>query len=138
MKILIVDDSKTDLSTINQALSGIDDIQTFFATNADEAINIAIDVHPDLIILDVVMPNMDGIELRGRLSRHSYTADIPVVFVTASGCEVERDCFRIGCIEFLTKPIDMTKLIDIVVKQSFVAKIDDLIRSGRKLRRSLG
>ena len=128
MKILIVDDSPIDLSIINSAISKVEGVTTSFAKTADEAIGVAIRDKPDLIILDVVMPTMDGIEVKSRLSRTILTAHIPVIFVTGSEFgETKEDCYRIGCIDYLTKPIDMDKLVDIITRQSFITKLERLI-----------
>ncbi|MEQ3658614.1 MAG: response regulator [Glaciecola sp.] len=136
MKVLIVDDNKMDISIISEAIKAVDGITASFADSADKAIKMAINNKPDLIILDVVMPNMDGIEVKSRLSRAHSTSGIPVIFVTSSE-GAETDCYRIGCIEYLTKPIDMKKLIHIIKHQSFITKLDELITCNRGFAQQL-
>lgn len=136
MKILIVDDSRTDLSILNSTIGDIEEIETYFAFDADSAIRLAIEIEPDLIVLDVVMPIMNGIEVSERLQRSPSTADIPIVFVTA--CELsEKECYRVGCIAYLTKPINKDKLKQIIVKQSFITKLEHLMNENRKFSDSL-
>jgi CheY-like chemotaxis protein len=137
MKILIIDDSEIDISIINAAISKVEGVTTRFAKNADSAIRMAIIEKPDLIILDVVMSSMDGIELKSRLSRTLDTSDIPVIFVTAGTDSSERDCYRVGCVEYLTKPLDMAKLVTIITRQAFITKLENLMESNRKLAKKL-
>jgi len=137
MKVLVVDDSTIDLSIIMSTLSKINGIIPLFATTPDCAISIAITEQPDLIIMDVMLPTMDGIELTERLSRHKHTASIPVVFITASEEDKAKDCYRVGCVDFLTKPIDIERLLHIVVHQSFIAKIEDVQALNRTICKGL-
>jgi len=81
-KILIVDDSPVNLILLDSILSrvGYNVIQ---ATNGEDAIQIARKEHPDLIILDIVMPGIDGLEAASRLKDQSATRTIPIIFVSS-------------------------------------------------------
>ncbi len=80
--ILCVDDSSTDLSNIKSVVSGAG-YKVLEATDGNEAISVAIDQRPDLILMDVIMPNKDGFEACRDLSTNPDTKDIPVVFVSS-------------------------------------------------------
>ncbi|MFW8589831.1 response regulator [Glaciecola sp. 2405UD65-10] len=133
MKILIVDDSPIDLSIINETISKIGEVTKSFACTPIDAIDMAIKIKPDLIILDVIMSGMDGVEVAGKLARSSVTADIPILFITADVCDkTEVSCYQVGCIDFLTKPINMHRLVEIITQQSFVNSMNELIKSNRE------
>src|SRR5947209_3703508 len=80
--ILIVDDAPANLGVLRDMLRQ-QGYQTFVATTGERAISIAQRVRPDLILLDVVMPGMDGFETCRRLKGHPATQRIPVIFMSA-------------------------------------------------------
>jgi class 3 adenylate cyclase/CheY-like chemotaxis protein len=104
-KILVVDDEVTNL----QVLSGI--LRPFYkvavAKNGSLALKLAhADPQPDLVLLDVMMPGMDGHEVCRQLKADERTKDIPVIFVTAmSEVEDEQRGFEVGALDYITKPI---------------------------------
>jgi len=103
-KILIVDDQTANIQILGNILR--DDYQLFFATSGEQALEQAQARRPDLILLDVVMPAMDGYEVCRRLKADEFTRDIPVVFVTAMGEEKnEEDGLEAGAIDYLVKPV---------------------------------
>ena len=80
-RILIIDDEENMLHMLKTLLSKEGyDIET--ASNGREALDVVREVSPDLIILDIVMPDMDGIEVKSRLNESTSTASIPVMFLT--------------------------------------------------------
>jgi diguanylate cyclase (GGDEF)-like protein len=102
--ILIVDDTPTNIEILCQALNG--EYEILFATNGEDALNIAFDQSPDLILLDVIMPEMDGYQVCARLKQDTRTRDIPIIFVTAMEQEEdETKGLHVGAIDYLTKPI---------------------------------
>jgi len=102
--ILIVDDMPTNIEILNEILGN--DYEILFATNGEDAINIASNVSPDLILLDVVMPDIDGYEVCRRLKSNEKTKDIPVIFITSMDHEEdESKGLNIGAIDYITKPI---------------------------------
>jgi len=102
--ILIVDDAATNLEALNAVLGA--DYDLIFATNGQEAMELARDQLPDLILLDVVMPDMDGYEVCRRLKSEVRTRGIPVIFVTAMDHEQDEAAgLDAGAIDYLTKPI---------------------------------
>ncbi|HYF88329.1 diguanylate cyclase [Azospirillum sp.] len=104
--VLIVDDEPGNI----QLLAGLlqDECELCFATSGEEALEIARLVSPDLILLDVLMPGMDGFEVCRRLKSDTSTHDIPVVFVTARG-EVDDETRGLdaGGVDYIIKPVSL-------------------------------
>jgi len=109
--VLLVDDTETVLMFERMMLNGLG-LQIKTARNGREALGAVGQVNPDLILLDVIMPEMDGIETCKALKTNPDTQHIPVVMVTTRGEEgmVER-AFEAGCDDYITKPIDKMELL---------------------------
>jgi putative two-component system response regulator len=108
--VLIVDDSATNLHVLNRILGAR--YQVKVARSGLKALDIAVRVRPSLILLDVQMPDMDGIEVCRRLKQDSATAAIPVAFVSGDGGA--RDlaaCRAAGGSDFFIKPVDPEDLL---------------------------
>ncbi|QEL56023.1 response regulator [Chromobacterium paludis] len=86
-KLLLVDDEPTNLNLLREILR--EQYQLLFATSGEDAIEAAQRHHPDLILLDVSMPGMDGFEVCRRLQSAADTAPIPILFVTAMAGDEE-------------------------------------------------
>lgn len=104
-KILIVDDLPANLDVLRNILTA-DGYRIFFATSGQAALRVAAEVLPDLILLDVTMPQMDGFETCRRLKEIETAREIPVIFVTAR-TEIEdlAKGFDVGGMDYITKPI---------------------------------
>jgi sigma-B regulation protein RsbU (phosphoserine phosphatase) len=102
--ILIVDDTPINIGVISGALK--DTYKTKVATNGEKALAIASgDDKPDLILLDVMMPVMDGYEVCRRLKANSDTRNIPVIFLTGqTGTDDETRGFEVGAVDYIHKP----------------------------------
>jgi len=102
--ILIVDDTPINIGVISGALK--DSFKTKVATNGEKALAIASgDDKPDLILLDVMMPVMDGYEVCRRLKANPETRNIPVIFLTGqTGTEDETRGFEVGAVDYIHKP----------------------------------
>jgi len=110
-KILLVDDSSTVLLMERMILSKSDyDVVT--ARDGLEGVEKARAEHPDLILMDVVMPRMDGFEAVRQLRKEDATREIPVIMVTTRGelSSVENG-YASGCTEYVTKPINGLELL---------------------------
>ena len=102
-RILIVDDAMTNIVSLDELLR--DDYEVLYATGSEEGLEACKTLQPDLVLLDVVMPGIDGFEVCARLKRDPDTRDIPVVFVTArSDIADETRGLEAGAIDFITKP----------------------------------
>ena len=103
-KLLIVDDDLGTIRLLNEALRGAGDL--FFATRGPDAIRIAQDKKPDVILLDAEMPGMDGYEVCAALKANPATADATIIFVTAhTDIEHETRALDLGAMDFINKPI---------------------------------
>jgi|ERR1051325_6735231 CheY-like chemotaxis protein len=109
-KILLVDDADTVLLMEKMILSNGYDLVT--AKNGEEAIAKAIAELPDLILLDVIMPRMDGLEACKRIKQQPGLSSIPIIMVTTRG-EVQNveTAFENGCTDYVTKPINGIELL---------------------------
>jgi CheY-like chemotaxis protein len=110
-KILIVDDSKTALFMLMTILKkGPYELVT--ANDGEEAVARAVAEHPDLILMDVVMPRMTGFEACRELKRRPETQSIPVILVTTRGESDNVEAgFQSGCSDYVTKPINSLELM---------------------------
>ena len=103
-RILIVDDVPENVEVLGEILADNYDIQCAFS--GPEALELAADL-PDLILLDVLMPGMDGFEVCACLKANAATAEIPVIFITAkNNPEAEMAAFAAGAVDFITKPVN--------------------------------
>ena len=104
--LLIVDDTPQNLTVLGELLQPLYRIRA--ANSGDRALRaVASPPRPDLILLDVMMPGMDGYEVITRLRENPDTADIPVIFVTAmDASEDEEKGLRLGAVDYITKPIN--------------------------------
>ena len=106
-KILIVDDTVFNIKLLTTALE--DDYDISIATNGKDALSIAHSNNPpDIILLDIMMPEMDGYEVCQRLKQEKDTRDIPIIFVTAlQDGKSEEHGLRLGAIDYVTKPFSI-------------------------------
>ena len=104
-KILIVDDKIANLDLLKQMLAPLG-YRIFFATSGARALDIAASVLPDLVLLDVMMPEMDGFETCRRLKQDEALQETPVIFVTArTDVEDLAKGFEAGAVDYVTKPV---------------------------------
>jgi CheY-like chemotaxis protein len=83
------------------------------ATDGREALDCVADFHPQLVLTDLMMPVMDGVELIRQLHSNPGTAEIPVVAITADATEqTEQQARDAGAVDFITKPIDLPALLE--------------------------
>lgn len=102
--ILIVDDDRVNLSILQELLS--DDYRLLTAENGLQAIAVAKQNIPDLILMDITMPELDGINACAQLKASAETKDIPVIFLTALGSIMdETRGFDVGAVDYIHKPI---------------------------------
>jgi len=110
-RVLLVDDSATVIALEKMVLRD-EHCEIFTASNGVLAIEVAIRERPDIILLDIVMPEMDGIECVKRLKSNHLTSHIPVIMVTTKGNPTMLSAaYEGGCDDFITKPIDKIELL---------------------------
>jgi DNA-binding response OmpR family regulator len=109
-RILIVDD-EPEFSELVQYRLGVTDYEYRIATNSADALNEAWEQPPDLILLDLLLPDLDGLSVCEIFARHPATQHIPVIMITAVGTEVTRFSAEVaGARHFFSKPVDFEKL----------------------------
>ena len=102
-KLLIVDDEPTSIRVLAETLPPY--YQLFSATSGQEALKLAARIQPDLILLDIRMPDMDGYELFRAMQADQFLRTIPIIFVTAlTGEEDESIGLALGAVDYITKP----------------------------------
>jgi len=103
--VLVVDDQPINIHVIYQILSKEYDMLA--ATDGEQAFDLCMKAQPDLVLLDVAMPGMDGLEVCRRLKQHPETQTISVIFVTASSLpDEENACWEAGGADFVNKPVN--------------------------------
>ena len=109
--VLIVDDSPTEQHVLTQVLEK-NGFETLVASDGEEAISMAETSQPDMILMDVVMPGMNGFQATRQLSRNPGTSAIPVVMVTSKDQETDRIWgLRQGAVDYLMKPVKQDDLL---------------------------
>jgi DNA-binding response OmpR family regulator len=130
--ILVVDDELVNLKIISSALKGEYDVHT--SLNGHDAISLLEDHRPDLILLDVMMPEIDGFDLCKIIKSIKLFADIPVIFLTALNTqEATIRGFEIGGIDYLTKPFNIELLRVRVRNHIALKKNHDLVKEQRDM-----
>lgn len=113
-KILIVDDSETHLYTLSKIVEE-QGHEVITAGSGEEGVNAALENKPDLILMDVVMPGLNGFQATRKISKNKDTSEIPIIFVTTKNQETDRIWgLRQGASAYLTKPVDKKLLIQAV------------------------
>jgi len=103
-KILIIDDTPANISLLNETLK--EEYDVFFATSGAEGLRVAAALVPDLILLDIMMPEMDGFQVCRKLKEAEHTAGIPVIYVTAVvSPQEEARGLECGAVDYITKPV---------------------------------
>lgn len=109
--ILIVDDNNRNLKLLSQILKK-DDYKIAIANEGEKGIDIAISKEIDLILLDIMMPGMNGFEVCQKLKAHRETKDIPVIFISAmQEVEDKIKAFEVGAVDYITKPFNEKEVL---------------------------
>jgi diguanylate cyclase (GGDEF)-like protein len=126
--VLAIDDTPANLLTLGKALGGEFDLQ--FATSGAAGVALAIESLPDLILLDVMMPDMDGYETCHRLLADPATRDIPIIFITAQNSpDDETRGLEAGALDFISKPVNPAVLRARVRTHLTMKRMADQLRS---------
>ncbi len=110
-KILVVDDTPATIGILSETLES-DGFQVFIATTGEKAIQRAENIQPDIILLDVMMPGLDGFETCTRLKKIDSIKDVPILFMTGlSAIESKVKGFQAGAVDYVTKPIEIDEVL---------------------------
>lgn len=113
-KVLIVDDSPTQIFVLKKLIEKWGH-ETLIAENGDQALEIARQEQPDVILMDIIMPGMSGFQATRKLAKDEATHDIPVIFVSTKDGEADRVWgMRQGAIGFVTKPVNPDALLSAI------------------------
>lgn len=132
--VLAVDDTAGNLRVLVESLSSAG-LEVLVATDGLAAIETARYARPDLILLDVIMPGIDGYETCARLKQEEATAPIPIIFMTAL-CETEEKvrAFEVGAVDYITKPFEQAELLARVTTHLTISRLrQDLEKRNRQL-----
>ena len=111
-KILVVDDEVYIVHILDFSL-GMEGYEVVTALDGEEALSKAVEHRPDLVVLDIMMPKMDGYETCKRLKSQDQTKDIPVILLSAKGRNVDQKLgFEVGAEDYITKPFSPRKLVE--------------------------
>ena len=109
--ILVVDDKPSNLETLYTILEKVG-FRVFVAQNGEKAIQIAESIRPHLILLDVIMPGINGFETCRHLKAKPALREIPVIFLTDLSETINKaEGFQVGGVDYLSKPIDENELL---------------------------
>ena len=121
--VLIVDDSPTEMAALTNLLKR-HGFEVLSAQNADAGLDLARTQHPDLVLMDVVMPGLNGFQATRQLAKDPDTSGIPVVMVSTKSQETDRVwAMRQGARGYVTKPIDERLLLQ-TIRQVLDSKPD--------------
>jgi twitching motility two-component system response regulator PilH len=113
-KVLCVDDSAAELSALRKILNDAN-INVVFATNGKDAIQYAKTEVPDLIFLDILMPDMDGFKVMRELQKDTITKNIPVVFVSSKSQKADQAWAKMqGGSGFVPKPVNRESILKVI------------------------
>ncbi len=113
--VMVVDDTETNIDILVDLLA--DDYEIMVAMDGKECLEAVRIQTPDIFLLDVMMPGMDGYELCRKLKSYKRTRDIPVIFITAKGeIDDKLDGYEAGGVDYITKPIDPEFTINTIKK----------------------
>ncbi|HVU37490.1 MAG TPA: response regulator [Opitutales bacterium] len=133
--ILVVDDQPININLLERKLQR-ESMDVITAANGRECLEAISRVRPDLILLDVMMPEMDGIETCERLKKNPDTNAIPIIFITArSSKEGKLEGLNVGAVDYITKPIDLDETLARVKTQ---LRLQEIHRENIELQKRLG
>lgn len=136
--ILIVDDNPKNIQVVGNMIKKNLDCAFAVATDGFKALELALDLKPDLILLDIMMPRLNGLEVCEKLKSIDSTQDIPIIFLTA---KTEADDiirgFEVGAVDYVTKPFNSAELMARVGTQLALKQESDVIARQNEDRREL-
>lgn len=135
--LLLVDDEPVNLQVLRHTLQG--EYRLLFAKDGETALEIIKNEIPDLILLDIMMPNVSGHEVCKRLKADPLTKSIPIIFITAlSDAENEQLGLELGAVDYISKPFSPPIVKSRVKTHLSLVQVDELIDTRMHIVRSLG
>ena len=111
-RVLYVEDNEDNVYMLKMRLELLDDFEVLTAENGEKGCAMALSERPDIILMDLEMPVVDGWEATRRLKDDAQTRDIPIIALSAHALAGEREkALAAGCDEFDTKPIEFDRLV---------------------------
>ena len=136
-RLLLVDDEPTNLQVLRHILQA--DYRLLFATDGERALQVAREQRPDLVLLDVMMPNLDGYAVCRALKADAATASIPVIFITAlTDSQDETAGFDAGAVDYITKPVSPPVVRARVRTHLSLVRMDELAATRLQIVQRLG
>jgi putative two-component system response regulator len=136
-QLLLVDDEPNNLQVLRHILQ--DDYRLLFARDGEKALALAAREHPDLVLLDVMMPGMTGYEVCRALKADPTTRHLPVIFITAlTDVEDETQGFAAGAVDYITKPVSPPVVQARVRTHLSLVKVDELRQTRLQIVQRLG
>ena len=125
--ILVVDDSADNVALMSLDLQQLG-YRVVTATNGEEAVSIASSILPNLILMDISMPRLDGLGATRRIREIEALRDVPIIAVTAFDTDgFKRAAYDVGVSGYLTKPIDFDRMHQLIARQLVPGTIDGLL-----------
>ena len=113
-QILVVEDNEKNMKLFCDVLHATG-YRTLEATTGEQAVELTVERQPDLVLMDIQLPDIDGVEALRRLRADARSADIPVLAVTAQAMEGDRERFLAeGFDDYVSKPVDVVELVAVV------------------------
>jgi putative two-component system response regulator len=110
-KVLAVDDTEENIDLLVEALG--DDYELMVAMDGEETLEMVLEDPPDLLLLDIMMPGMDGFEVCEKLKTNPSTAQIPFIFLSGKSDKEDMDKgMELGALDYIIKPFDLTDVQD--------------------------
>lgn len=111
-RVLLVEDNEANADMLTRRLVR-HGFEVRLATDGVQAVDMARDEQPDLVLMDISLPRIDGWEATRRIKADAASAHVPIIALTAHAMVADRQrCLDAGCSEFETKPIDLARLLD--------------------------
>jgi len=114
VKILLAEDTETNIMVVGDYLESLGYALTI-AMNGREALEKAMETQPDIILMDIQMPVMDGLEATRQLRADPHFADVPIIALTALAMNGDRErCLEAGATDYISKPVSLKKLKEMI------------------------
>ncbi|OIJ08544.1 hypothetical protein BKP35_17655 [Anaerobacillus arseniciselenatis] len=112
--VLIVDDDMRNVFALTSALER-QNMNVIFAENGNQAIDILSDKNVDIVLMDIMMPEMDGYEAMTKIRNNDQLKDLPIIALTAKAMKHDREkCITAGATDYISKPVDMEQLLSLI------------------------